>query len=149
MLVTRGDERKAISDKYFMRGKRESKVGLRKGGDCSAKITSESLSCIWRYTNREKSGFMIVDGEPSSLLEDLQNVFSLSNGFSGAFEKDEGIICVLEHGAGGIGNQRMFDGTCQIGMMKKPAKNVSNNNKEVSGERIPLMKTIPTVNPPP
>jgi hypothetical protein len=34
-------------------------------------------------------------------------------------------------------------------MMKKLAKNVSNNNKEVSGERIPLMKTIPTVNPPP
>jgi hypothetical protein len=46
MLVARGDERKAICDKYFMRGKRESKVGLRKGGNCSAKITSKSLSRI-------------------------------------------------------------------------------------------------------
>jgi hypothetical protein len=92
---------------------------------------------------------MIVDGEPSSLLEDLQNVFSLSNGFSSAFEKYEGIICILEHGARGIGNQRMFDDTCQDGMMKKLAKNVSNNNKEVRGDMIPLMKTVPIVNPPP
>lgn len=84
-----------------MRGKREAKVGLRKSGDSSAKITSKSMSRFRWHTYRKESGFVIVDGEPRGLLEDLQDVLSLSNGVSEAFEKDKGIVGILEHGGRG------------------------------------------------
>lgn len=42
----------------------------------------------------------------------------------------------------------MLDGTSQIRMMEKSAKNISNNNEKVRGERVSLTKTVPTVNPP-
>ena len=77
---------------------------------------------------------MVVDREPRSLLEDLQDMLSLSNGFSRAFEKDKGIVSVLEHGAGSIRDKGVFDGTGQVRVMEEPTKDVGNNNEKVGGE---------------
>jgi hypothetical protein len=92
---------------------------------------------------------VVVDKEPRSLLEDLQDMLSLSNGFSRAFEKNKGIVSVLEHGAGSTREKGVLDGTGQVRVMEEPTKDVGNNNEKVGGEGVSLPKTIPTVDPSP
>jgi hypothetical protein len=43
----------------------------------------------------------------------------------------------------------MLDGIGQGGVMEETTKKISNNNKEVGGERVPLPEAILTCNPSP
>lgn len=71
MLVTGGNERKAVGHIDFVGGKGEAKIGLRESGDSGAEASSKSKGNVGGYTNGEECSLVVVDGKPHGILEDL------------------------------------------------------------------------------
>lgn len=84
VLVARGNEREAIIHGDLMRGERKAKAGLREGGHRSAKRVGERLGNVIGHTNRKEGSLVIIDGEPSGIFKELQDLFSLGDSISRA-----------------------------------------------------------------
>jgi hypothetical protein len=130
-----------------MWGKRKSKVGLgerRRGG---TKSSCKDFSLISRNRDGKEGGFVVINGEAGSTFKELEDLFSSSNCSGTTADEDEGVVCVLEHGAGGAMEDGVLDVSSNRVGMKQAFKNVSNDDKKVWGEGVSLSETVLTVDP--
>jgi hypothetical protein len=74
IFVTGGEEGKTTRDINFIWGQREAEICLGEGGDGGAKQGGELLRGLRGNYNWKKSSFMIINGETSSLFEELKDM---------------------------------------------------------------------------
>lgn len=110
--------RQSASNRYLMRGQWETEISLDKGGHCSVKGGCKILGSISRNTNREESGFMIIDGQASSMLQEFKDMFSFDDGFSRAVEEDKGVVGIQKNRARITRDQRVTDGRSKGGVLE-------------------------------
>jgi len=92
---------------------------------------------------------VVVDRKTGCFFKDLQDLFGLGNSFCRTFEKNQGIIGVLENRTGFTMNNRVMDCSSKEGMMQKPAEHISHDNEEIRRQGVTLAETVPAVNPTP
>jgi hypothetical protein len=138
VLVHRGDQREAIRNADLIGRERKTKVGLGEGGDSGAKGRSKSMSQGIRHSNRQKGGFVVVNGEACCLLENLQHLFGLQDCLRRAVKEDEHVIGVLEDGARSIRSERMFERGRAVRVMEKTTEHICYNDEEIRGHRVTL-----------
>lgn len=76
------------------------------------------MGSISRNTNREESGFMIIDGQASSMLQEFKDMFSFDDGFSRAVEEDKGVVGIQKNRARIARDQRVTDGRSKGGVLE-------------------------------
>jgi hypothetical protein len=64
-------------------------------------------------------------------------------------QDDEGVICVLDDGAGEVVSERMQQAAITNVLHQKATKKLSDREEEVGAKRIPLTKAVPARDPPP
>lgn len=147
ILVNRREEWEAIVDRNFMRRKGESKVSLGEGGHGGAKGSSKFTGSVTGDSNWKEGSLMVVDGQPSSLLKELQDVFGGFNSIGGAWDEDESIVGVLDDGAR-VGRGEGMVNVSSKGMgVEETFEDIGDDNKEVGGQRIPLPEPSAAVDP--
>lgn len=78
---------------------RKAKVGLREGGDSSAKGGGKvSRNVIWD-SDWEEGSFMVVDGKTCSTFKELKDYLSGMDSLGGATDENQGVVSVLENRA--------------------------------------------------
>jgi len=74
---------------------------------------------------------VVVDGQASSFLEQLQDAFGRRDGVGGAAHENKGVIGVLEDGARLIGEDGMSNIRGKVMVLEQTAKNIGNNDEKI------------------
>jgi hypothetical protein len=129
------------------RRKGKSKIGLGKGGEGTTEDGSHPSGFLRWNVHRNEAGFVEVDSEAGRRGKIVQDFPKASSRFLGGPAKDQGIICVLEDGAREVRGEGVSEGAVLPGLKDKALEEVSNYDKKVRGERVPLSETIATTDP--
>jgi hypothetical protein len=95
----------------------------------------------------QEGRFVVVNRKAGGFLKHPKDMFCLNDGIRRALEEDEGVISVLENGAGGVRDEGMDKERREGRMVKKATKNISNDDEEIGGQRVALPKPIQTIDP--
>lgn len=61
-------------------------------------------------SNREKGGFVVINGQARGLLKELKKALGLKDGLMSTSQKNKSVIGVLEHGTGITRDQGVRNG---------------------------------------
>jgi hypothetical protein len=97
----------------------------------------------------DEAGFVEVNCKASGCRERFKDLFKGCSRFWGSFAENQGIVSVLEDGAGGIHREGVLQSTKPPSLTDKALEDVGNEDEKVRGKGVTLSKAIPAFNPVP
>jgi hypothetical protein len=145
--VAFGHDGGEVTKAQLVRGEREAKIGLREGGDLTPKGDSHGSGNIGISFDGDKGAFVEIDGQAGSGREIIKHLLKIGNMVRDSANDNEGVIGILEDGAGEVIHQGVKEKTREGGDAKHLLKDVSNDVKQEGGERVSLPKPPAALDP--
>jgi hypothetical protein len=147
--VTLGHDRRKISETKFVCGKGETEVGLREGRNAASKGGSHIQGRVLSGFDGDEGTFVKIDDQARGSREVVENSFEVGDMFRDSPNDNEGIISILENGAGKVINQRVEKKTVSRCLEKHLLKNIRNDVEKEGEQRTSLPQSSAALNPVP